>query len=291
MSEHWVERLPFPLIRESLLLMRVNRPIGTYLLMWPALWGVVAASHPETPNLVMLAIFALGAFVMRSAGCVANDLADRNFDKHVARTKLRPLAAGRISVRAAVMLLLLLLSVALLLALQLNFLTIQLAFAGAFLAVTYPLTKRIVYIPQFYMGAAFGWAAVMAWTATAGALAPGAWLLFAATLTWAAGYDTLYGMMDREDDLKIGVKSTAILFGQRDLFWISVLYGLTAALFIAMGWSLQLQWPYYVTVLLACVHMIWQIYYVRGRETAVLMRAFLSNQWLGLLICAGLWLG
>ncbi|ABK42767.1 4-hydroxybenzoate octaprenyltransferase [Magnetococcus marinus MC-1] len=291
MAEHWIERLSWPLLRESLLLMRVHRPIGTYLLMWPALWGVVAAAHPAPPNPVLLALFALGAWVMRSAGCVANDLADRNFDPHVARTKQRPLAAGRISVRAAVVLLVLLLGVALLLALQLNLLTLKLAVAGALLAVTYPLTKRIVAIPQFYMGAAFGWAAVMAWAATAGALAPGAWLLFATTLVWAAGYDTLYGMMDREDDLKIGVKSTAILFGQRDLFWVAILYVLTVLLLLVTGWQLQMQWPYYGTVAGAALHMVWQIQHARSRQAEVLMEAFLSNQWLGMLIGVGLWLG
>nr|CRH07835.1 4-hydroxybenzoate octaprenyltransferase [Candidatus Magnetococcus massalia] len=291
MSTHWIERLPAGVIRESLLLMRVDRPIGTYLLMWPALWGVVAASKPAWPDPIMLLIFALGAFVMRSAGCVANDLADRKIDPHVSRTKMRPLAAGRISVRAATVLLLLLLVIALSLALQLNFLTIKLAFAGAFLAVTYPLTKRFVSIPQFYMGAAFGWAAVMAWAATAGSLAPATWTLFFITLFWAAGYDTLYGMMDRQDDLKIGVKSTAILFGQFDLMAVGILYLITLALLTLLGQQLGLGLIYYGMVVMSGAHMVWQLYDCRGRQTERLLRSFLSNQWLGSILFIGILFG
>ena len=290
-ANHWIDRLPSPFVREALRLMRVDRPIGTWLLLWPSLWALTAAAGRAMPDWRLLVIFSLGAFVMRSAGCVANDLADRRFDPLVARTRERPLAAGRISVAGALGVLLALLLLALLLALQLNALAIQLSFGGLFLALTYPFTKRFVHIPQFYLGAAFGWGVIIAWAAATGAVAVEAWLLFAATLVWAAGYDTIYGMMDREDDLRIGVKSTAILFGRFDIPAVGILYLATLALLAAVGQRLGLGVAFYAALLLGLGQMAWQLRAIRGYPRERLLRTFLSNQWLGLIVWLGFVLG
>ncbi|MBF0284395.1 MAG: 4-hydroxybenzoate octaprenyltransferase [Magnetococcales bacterium] len=289
--ERLVGGIPWPLVRESLRLMRVDRPIGTWLVLWPTLWGLAAAQgEPRDPALWL--VFILGSFVMRSAGCVANDLADRKFDPLVERTRQRPLAAGRISPRAALVLLTLLLTIALALALTLNPFTLQLAVGGAFLAVSYPFTKRFIDFPQFYMGAAFGWGVVMAWGAVTGGLAVEAWMIFAATLAWAAGYDTVYAMMDREDDLKIGVRSTAIWFGRYDLAAVGMLYLISLLLLAGAGWHLGLGAPFLAALVLAGGQMIWQLRVASRRTREACFAAFLSNRWLGGLLLAGfLWGG
>ncbi len=287
---HWIDNIPYPLLRESLLLMRVDKPIGTWLVMWPALWAVVAAA-PGLPELRMIAVFGLGSFIMRSAGCVINDIADRDFDPHVARTKERPLAAGRISITHAWGLLVLLLVMAFGLALQLNTLALKLCFGGAFLALTYPFTKRFIQLPQFYLGAAFGWGVIIAWAAVGGAVAFEAWLLFAATLTWAAAYDTIYAMMDREDDLKIGVKSTAILFGRFDLIAVAILYLITLGLLAWAGYRLQLHIWFDLALLLALGQMAWQLWEIRDYPQERFLAIFLSNKWVGGIIFCGFLLG
>lgn len=271
--------------------MRVDRPIGIWLVLWPSLWALLAASKPAYPDVRLLGIFILGSFLMRSAGCVANDLADQDFDPQVARTRQRPLAAKRISTRAAKWLLLGLLSAALLLALQLNTLAIQLSVVGAFLAVTYPFTKRFIHFPQFYLGAAFGWGVIVAWGAAAASVAAEAWLFFAATLTWAAAYDTVYAMMDRQDDLRIGVKSTAIFFGRWVILAVALLYIFTLGFLAIAGWRLGFSWFFYVTLLAAFGQMSWQIVRVSSHSSAAYLQAFLSNQWLGLIILLGVAIG
>jgi 4-hydroxybenzoate polyprenyltransferase len=290
MVSHWIDRLPSKLVRESLRLMRVDRPIGTWLVMWPSLWAVVAAK-PGFPDLYLLAIFGLGAFIMRSAGCVINDIADRNFDPHVARTKDRPLAAGRISLNNAFWLLFLLLVLALMLALQLNIVAIKLCFGGAFLALTYPFTKRYIQLPQFYLGAAFGWGVIIAWAAATETVSIEAWLLFAATLTWAAAYDTIYAMMDRDDDIKIGIKSTAILFGRFDLVAVGTLYLITLLLLGWAGYRLELIFWFYLSLVMAFMQMAWQIWTVRGYPQEKFLSVFLSNKWVGIIIFCGFLLG
>ncbi|MEO5364708.1 MAG: 4-hydroxybenzoate octaprenyltransferase [Magnetococcus sp. DMHC-8] len=285
---HWIDHLPFPLLRESLRLMRVDRPIGTWLVLWPCLWSLLAAAKPGYPDGSLLGLFVLGSFLMRSAGCVANDLADQDFDPHVARTRDRPLAARRISTRAAKWLLLALLGCSLWLAWQLNWLAIQLSAVGGLLAVTYPFTKRFVPWPQFYLGAAFGWGVIVAWGASANLLSWEAWLLFAATLTWTAGYDTLYALMDIQDDLRIGVQSTAILFGRWAIPVVAGLYLVTLGLLAVVGWRLAFALPFYVVLLVAGLQMAWQIV-VAGRGDY--FSAFLSNKWLGALILIGILLG
>ncbi|MBF0463418.1 MAG: 4-hydroxybenzoate octaprenyltransferase [Magnetococcales bacterium] len=281
---HWVDRLPSASLREFLRLMRVDRPIGTWLVLWPALWSLWAAAKPALPAGELVCIITLGSFLMRSAGCVINDLADRNFDPLVARTRERPLAARRISVRAAKGLLLGLLAVSLLLALQLNLLALQLSAVGALLAATYPFTKRFITWPQFYLGAAFGWGVMVAWGAAAENLPGEAWLLFIATLTWTAGYDTVYALMDIEDDLRIGVKSTAILFGRFALPIVAMLYLLTLLLLAVVGWRMGFNLVFYAVLWGAGGQMVWQMVLVRNGHY---LRAFLSNKWLG----AWIWLG
>lgn len=283
----WIERLPWPVARELLRLMRVDRPVGTWLLLWPALWALAAASRRTPVGWELWLIILVGAFVMRSAGCVANDLADRNLDPLVTRTKNRPLAAGRISVRIAVWWLLFLLGIAGWLAWQLPLLALQMAPAGALLAIAYPFTKRYVHFPQFFMGAAFGWGVIIAWAAAASQLPLESWLLFAATLTWAAGYDTIYAMMDRDDDRKAGIHSTAILFGRYDIAITALLYETTLALLAWVGWRLGLNEWFYLSLVAGQIHMGWQLFSIRHYEPASLFKAFLSNQWLGLVVLGG----
>ncbi|MBF0153776.1 MAG: 4-hydroxybenzoate octaprenyltransferase [Magnetococcales bacterium] len=277
-------------IHDMLRLMRVDKPIGTWLLLWPSWWALAAAS-PGYPDWRLYLIFGLGTFLMRSAGCVANDLADRNFDPHVERTRDRPLAARRITVAQARWLLLLLLLCAFGLVQTLNALTIRLAFAGAGLALVYPYTKRFLRAPQFVMGAAFGWGVIMGWAAASAAVPLVAWLMFAATLTWAAGYDTIYAMLDREDDRKIGIQSTAILFGHHDRHAVAILYGVSLLLLLLTGLRLHLGSLFYVALGAALGHMSWQIYALRGYDRAALFQVFLSNRWTGLIILAGFLLG
>ncbi|MBF0125342.1 MAG: 4-hydroxybenzoate octaprenyltransferase [Magnetococcales bacterium] len=287
MARYLVEWLPWPLARDLLRLMRVDRPIGTWLLLWPALWALCAAMPVGQIDWRLVAIISVGAFVMRSAGCVINDIADRRFDPYVARTRDRPLAAGRVTLRQAIILLIGLLLLALLLALQLNPLCWQLAIIGGLLAVSYPFTKRFFWAPQFYMGVAFGWGAIIAWAAVTAQLSVIAWLIFAATLTWAAGYDTIYAMMDRRDDRLIGIHSTALLFGRGDRLAVAILYGMTVGLLAVVGWQLQAGWFYFLTLCSCAIHMGWQIYAIRGYQTEVLLRVFLSNRWLGLAMFLG----
>ena len=209
-------------LREYALLMRLDRPIGIFLLLWPALWALLVAGEGR-PDPLVLVVFILGVILMRSAGCVINDYADRDIDGHVRRTRERPLAAGRVSALEAKLLFLLLCLMAFGLVLLLNPLTIMLSFVGALLAATYPFMKRVTHLPQVYLGAAFGWSVPMAFAAQTGSLPPIAWLMFTATVLWATVYDTMYAMVDRDDDLVLGVKSTAILFGESDRQIIGVI--------------------------------------------------------------------
>ncbi|MBF0272299.1 MAG: 4-hydroxybenzoate octaprenyltransferase [Magnetococcales bacterium] len=282
----WIARLPRSWMRESLLLMRADRPIGTWLLLWPALWGLAAASGGR-PSWGLLVIFSVGAFVMRSAGCVANDITDRDIDPLVARTRTRPLAAGRVSLVVAKRLLVGLLAVALVLGALLPPLALGLCFAGALLALTYPFAKRFIAVPQFYLGVAFAWGVLIAWAAAAQGLPREAWLLFLAALTWTVGFDTIYAMMDREDDLKIGVHSTAIFFGRYDRAATAALYLLTLAFLVATGMGLGLKIGYYLFLLAALIHGGWQIHAIRHRDSGALLRAFLANKGFGLVVFLG----
>jgi 4-hydroxybenzoate polyprenyltransferase len=269
------------------LLMRLNRPIGILLLLWPTLWALWWAGAGR-PNLWVLTVFVLGVVLMRSAGCVINDYADRGFDPHVERTRERPLAAGRVSPREALLLFVGLSLVAFALVLTLNTLTIALSFIGAFLAASYPFMKRVTHLPQFYLGVAFGWGIPMAFAAETGSVPGVAWLLFFANVCWAMAYDTAYAMVDRDDDLKIGVKSTAILFGDYDRLMIGVLHALTLGLLTLAGLTARLGLGYHVGLVVAAGLALYQQWLIRGRVRAACFRAFLNNHWFGAAIFAGI---
>jgi 4-hydroxybenzoate polyprenyltransferase len=268
-------------------LMRFDKPIGILLLLWPTLWALWIAGDgsPSTRNLL---IFCTGVVLMRAAGCIMNDVADRDFDPHVERTSTRPLAAGELTVRQALLAFFVLMSLAFGLVLMTNALTIKLAFAGAVLASTYPFFKRWTHFPQVVLGLAFGWGIPMAFAAETGYLVPAAWLILVINVIWSVIYDTLYAMVDRDDDVSIGLKSTAILFGSHDLTILRLLKLLMIALLVWLGLRLQLSWPWFAGVAAASVLFVWQQYQVRNRDRDACFKAFLNNNWVGVAIWAGL---
>jgi 4-hydroxybenzoate polyprenyltransferase len=268
-------------------LMRFDRPIGILLLLWPTWWALLLAGEGR-PSLKNALIFTAGVVLMRAAGCVMNDIADRDFDPHVERTRCRPLAAGEVSTGEAVGLFLALMALAFALVLMTNVLTIKLAFAGAVLAATYPFFKRFTHVPQVVLGIAFGWGIPMAFAAEANAIPPVAWWLLGINTLWSVIYDTLYAMVDREDDLEVGVKSTAILFGRYDVTIIAVLMVLMILLLAWLGLTLGLGWPWFAGVAVAAVLFGRQIASVRGRDREACFRAFLNNNWVGFSLFLGL---
>ena len=268
-------------------LMRLHRPIGVLLLLWPTLWALWIAGQGR-PDLHVLAVFVLGVVLMRSAGCVINDYADRNFDPHVERTRDRPIAAGRVSPREALVLFAALCLIAFALVLTLNRLTILLSFAGAFLAATYPFVKRFTHLPQFYLGAAFGWGIPMAFAAQTSGIPPVVWALFAANVCWSVAYDTAYAMVDRDDDRKVGVKSTAILFGRHDRAMVFLFHVLTLSLLAYSGALAGLGLRYYAGLTAAFGFVLYQQRLMRDRTRDGCFRAFLNNNWFGAAVFAGL---
>jgi 4-hydroxybenzoate polyprenyltransferase len=268
-------------------LMRLHRPIGILLLLWPTLWALWIAAHGR-PGLHILAVFVLGVVLMRSAGCVINDYADRDFDPHVERTRDRPIAAGRVSPREALVLFAALCLIAFALVLTLNRLTILLSFAGAFLAASYPFIKRFTHLPQFYLGAAFGWGIPMAFAAQTGGIPPLGWILFAANVCWAVAYDTAYAMVDRDDDRQVGVKSTAILFGRHDRVMVLLFHVLTLSLLAWTGALAGLGLRYYAGLAAAFGFVLYQQQLMRDRTRDGCFRAFLNNNWFGAAVFAGL---
>jgi 4-hydroxybenzoate polyprenyltransferase len=270
-------------------LMRWHRPIGIFLLLWPTLWALWFAAN-GTPSAKLLMVFIAGVCVMRSAGCVINDFADRHFDAHVARTRERPLATGEIQPRAAIILFIAVCFIALILAAQLNAFTIKLSAIGLLLAIIYPFTKRITYWPQAVLGAAYGWSIPMAFAAVLNTVPAYAWLLYSAALFWTMAYDTLYAMVDRADDKKIGIKSTALLFGAYDRFWIGTLQLMVLVLLSYIGWLLRLKIMYFCSLLAALGLVIYQQYLIKNREPAQCFQAFLNNNWLGMVIFLGVFL-
>lgn len=273
--------------KEYALLMRLHRPIGIFLLLWPALWGLwfASAGHPDP---LVLTVFVLGVVLMRSAGCVINDYADRSFDPHVARTRDRPIAAGRLPPREALGLFVVLCLIAFALVLLLNWLTVALAAVGAFLAATYPFLKRYTSLPQFYLGAAFGWSIPMAFAAQTGGVPALAWILFAANVCWSVAYDTAYAMVDRDDDLKIGVKSTAILFGRYDRLMVGVFHLAALALLATAGRAAGLGMLYHAGLAVAAGLAAYQQYLIRDRTPEGCFKAFLNNNYFGAVVFAGL---
>ena len=270
-------------------LMRLHRPIGILLLLWPTLWALWIAAE-GWPDPLVLFVFVAGVTLMRSAGCVINDYADRDFDPHVARTRERPLATGKVSPREALGLFTVLCLIAFLLVLLMNPLTIALSLVGALLAASYPFMKRYTHLPQVYLGAAFGWAIIMAFAAQTGEVPRLAWLLFIANVIWATVYDTQYGMVDREDDLKIGVKSTAILFGTADRLIIGILQLVLLLALVLVGVNAELGIYYYFALLAGAALLLYQQFLIREREPARCFQAFLNNNWFGALVFAGIFL-
>lgn len=273
--------------RALLEIMRFDKPIGTYLLLAPTLWALVLAGAGSVEPRLLL-IFITGTIVMRAAGCTANDLADRHLDGHVERTKSRPLVTGAISVYEAVALLFVLLLVALGLVLMTNRLTVMLASVGVLLAMVYPYMKRITHLPQVILGTAFSFSIPIAFAATMNDLPLGLWWLFAANLLWTVAYDTQYAMVDREDDLQVGIKSTAILFGDADRRIIGVLQGLSVTAFLATGWAFGLGPIYYLAIVSVTAMFSWHQYLIRDRSPTGCFTAFNQSKWIGLVVLLGL---
>lgn len=268
------------------LITRMDKPIGTYLLLWPTYWALWIACD-GWPNIHLLLVFSLGVFVMRSAGCVINDLADRKIDGKVERTKNRPLVSGLISSTEAINLFGLLIGIALGLVLTLSWPTIYLSVVALLLASLYPFMKRYTQLPQVVLGAAFSWGMIMAFSEAQGEIPTVAWLLFGANLLWTIAYDTMYAMVDREDDLKIGVKSTAILFGENDKRIIGFLQLMTIGLLWTVGDILAFGWPYQLSLVIAGGLFSYQQILISNRNRDACFQAFLHNHWVGLIIFVG----
>ena len=275
--------------REYALLMRLNRPIGILLLLWPTLWALWIAAE-GIPPVKILVIFVLGVVLMRSAGCVINDFADRRFDPLVRRTRDRPIAAGRVSPREALILFAVLCLLAFGLVLMLDWLTIRLSLVAVVLAAVYPFMKRYTYLPQVVLGMAFGWAIPMAFSAVAGELPKEAWLLYVINVVWSVIYDTMYAMADREDDLAAGVKSTAILFGEADRLILGILQGLMVSGLFLLGRDLAFGTIWWLTLLVVIGLFAWEQYLIRNRDPKRCFYAFLHNNWVGMAIFAGIFL-
>ncbi|MGR5463008.1 4-hydroxybenzoate octaprenyltransferase [Photobacterium damselae] len=268
-------------------LARFDRPIGSLLLLWPTLWALFLAAD-GWPSPHVLVVFVLGVIFMRAAGCVINDFADRNFDGHVKRTCQRPMPSGKVSEREALGLFGLLVLISFLLVLTMNTLTISLSVIGLALAAAYPFMKRYTHLPQLVLGVAFGWSIPMAYAAQSGQLPLAAWLLFAANILWTIAYDTQYAMVDRDDDLKIGIKSTAILFGRFDKMIIGMLQLGTLLLLTAVGGVLGLSQIFYWFLLVAAMLFVYQQMLIKQRQREDCFRAFLNNNYVGMVICIGL---
>jgi 4-hydroxybenzoate polyprenyltransferase len=268
-------------------LLRLDKPIGTLLLLWPTLWALWLSAD-GVPQWKVLLIFVVGTLLMRSAGCAINDYADRDFDQHVARTRNRPLATGRVTPVEALVLAALLAAIALALVLMLNRLTVLLALVAAFLAVSYPLTKRFFVLPQAYLGLAFGFGIPMAYAAQLERVPAIAWGLLGANILWTIAYDTEYAMVDRDDDRNIGIRTAAILFGRMDV--IAVI-GFQTVFLLALGiigGCLDLAWPYYAGLAVAVALVVYQYRLIRSRQPARCFRAFLNNNWVGAAVFGGI---
>lgn len=268
-------------------LMRLDKPIGILLLLWPTLWGLWLAGEGQ-PNMLVVWIFVLGTVLMRSAGCVMNDWADRHFDGHVARTQHRPLATGEVQPKEALWLATGLSLGAFCLVCFLNKLTILMSFAALFFAFSYPFTKRFIAVPQAYLGVAFGFGILMAYAALQDSLPLSAWLLLGANIFWAVAYDTEYAMVDRPDDLKIGIRSSAIFFGRYDVLAIMLCYVVTLALLAWVGYYHHLNWLYYIGLLSAAGVAVYHYQLIKHREPTQCFKAFLHNNYFGGAVFVGL---
>lgn len=268
-------------------LMRLNKPIGILLLLWPMLWGLWFAAQ-GFPDWHILIIFILGTVLMRSAGCVINDFADRNIDPHVERTKNRPMAVGKVTSREALLLAAALSVCAFILILPLNQLTILLSVPALFLAASYPFTKRFFAMPQAYLGVAFSFGIPMAFAAQTDSLPSIVWILLLANLFWVIAYDTAYAMVDKPDDLKIGINTSAITFGRFDVLGVMLCHACFIALMVVVGWLQQMNLIYYAGLLIAVGLMVYQYRLIRYRDRALCFKAFLHNNWVGMVIFMGI---
>ncbi len=268
-------------------LMRTDKPIGALLLLWPTLWALWVAT-PGLPPLWILAVFVAGVWLMRAAGCVVNDYADRKFDGHVKRTANRPLPSGDVTEKEARTLFVVLILLSFLLVLTLNTMTILLSVAALALAWVYPFMKRYTHLPQVVLGAAFGWSIPMAFAAVSESVPLSCWLMFLANILWAVAYDTQYAMVDRDDDLKIGIKSTAILFGRQDKLIIGILQVAVLGLMVGIGYLNQLNGAFYAAIAAAGVLFICQQKLIANREREACFKAFLNNNYVGLVLFLGL---
>ena len=274
-------------ITPYLQLIRFDRPIGTLLLLWPTLWGLWIAAEGVPPFKYLL-IFGLGVFLMRSAGCVVNDIADKDFDGKVTRTKERPLAVNDLPVKNALVFFLILLLMAASLLIFLNKLSIIIAVIAAFFAITYPFMKRHTYLPQLYLGVSFALSIPMAFAQIQNTIPPEAWLLFIANIFWTTAYDTMYAMVDRKDDLKAGIKSTAILFGDLDYIIIAIIQAMMVLVLILLGLKLEMHTAYYIGLVLIIILFIYQNQLLRTRNISNYFKAFLNNNWVGLVLFCGI---
>ena len=272
--------------RALLQLIRFDKPVGTLLLLWPALWALWLAAQ-GVPDYALLAIFVAGTFLTRSAGCIINDIADRNLDGAVARTNARPLVTGVVTVREAIALFIVLMMLAFILVLLTNQLTVMLSFAAVLLVCSYPFMKRYTQLPQLVLGAAFSWSIPMAFAAQIGTLPPGLWLVYLGNLLWTMAYDTEYAMVDREDDLKIGIKSTAILFGRYDRPMITILQALSLICLYLAGQTFELGLYFNVSLIVSAALFGYQQHLIRKRRPNRCFRAFLHNNWVGMAIFVG----
>lgn len=281
----------WPSIRERLQLYisltRLDRPIGSFLLLWPTLWALWIAAE-GIPSLHLFLVFVLGTFLTRSAGCVMNDFADRNFDRYVDRTRSRPLTTGKVSSKEALGVAVTLLTVAFLLVLTTNRLTVLLSFVAVPLAIVYPYLKRYTYLPQFFLGLAFSWGIPMAFAAQTGEIVSIVWLIFIANLLWTVVFDTIYAMVDREHDLQTGMKSTAILFDDADRMIIGIIQCMVLIVLAIIGNQLELDWLYYTSLFVAAGFSVYQQYLIKDRIPGKCFQAFLNNNWFGATVFIGI---
>lgn len=273
--------------RQYWLLARFDKPIGILILLWPALWALWVASDGK-PDVLVLTVICLGVVLMRAAGCVINDYADRDFDPHVQRTKQRPIATGKVTPKEALVVFVVLCLIAFGLVLLLNIYTIMLSFVAAFLAGSYPFMKRYTQLPQAYLGIAFGWAVPMAFAAQINAIPLVAWVMYLAVVLWALVYDTMYAMVDKDDDLKIGIKSTAILFGDYDRQIMAVLQLIILGLLISVGLVITAGWAYFAGLAVAAGLFVYQQTLIFNRDKVLCFKAFLNNNWFGVSVFVGL---
>ena len=272
---------------DFIILMRFHKPIGAFLLLWPTLWALWVAAK-GIPNVFILSVFIIGVIIMRAAGCIINDVADRHFDRHVERTKERPLTSGKLSLGSAITLFIVLYLVAFGAVCLLNALTIKLAFIAAILTIFYPFTKRFMYWPQLILGLAFSWGIPMAFAAVTNTVPALAWWLFATSVLWTITYDTEYAMADRQDDLKIGLKSTAILFGRRDRMIIAIMQCLVIVSLFGIGIKLKMHWPYFISLIVSTFFFLYHQRLITSREPTACFKAFINNNWFGLTLFLGI---